>query len=254
MKKEMRSAFDWKARNLALLEGVWEDRDLGKLNPRVFEAMLKTPRHMFVSPFDVEKAYDDKPMSLGYEGSTISQPRVVARMTSLLNPQPEESVIEIGTGLGYQATVLSHLCKQVRTFEVNYKLIPQAEAIRNRLGIENLEICQGIYGKKDYADLVTPEYDGVIVTASMPPNPDHPLFGFLKEGGRLIAPVGGVYGDSERCEVIEFVKIDDSIEIRTILPGFQFVRMEGAYGWTEFYKTVTGPARQDFMERLRVKK
>ena len=160
---------------------------LGKaaLDPRVMEALAKVPRHAFV-PIELRPyAYVDTPLPIGY-GKTISQPFIVAVMTDLLAPRPSDTVLEIGTGLGYQSAILSELAQQVYTIELIEELGRQARQRLARMGHSNVEvrIGNGCHGWPEHAP-----FDRVIVTAApelIPPT----LLYQLKPGGRMVIPAG----------------------------------------------------------------
>jgi protein-L-isoaspartate(D-aspartate) O-methyltransferase len=157
----------------------------GVTDPRVLEAMRSVPRHEFVPPEQVERAYGDRPLPIG-EGQTISQPYIVALMTELLDVQPGEVVLEIGTGSGYQAAVAAQLTDRVYTVEILRQLARRAARTLGRLGYTGIRSrnADGYYGWAEHGP-----YDGIIVTAA----PDHipaPLVEQLKEGGRMVIPIG----------------------------------------------------------------
>jgi len=158
----------------------------GIKNEDVLEAMRTVPRHKFVSPEYLDQAYDNHPLPIGY-GQTISQPYVVAWMTELLDLQPGEKVLEIGTGSGYQAAVLAQLgYVDVYSIEIVPELAESAALRLKELGYDNVRVKQGdgYYGWQEYAP-----FSAIIVTAA----PDHlpaPLFQQLSEGGRLVIPIG----------------------------------------------------------------
>jgi protein-L-isoaspartate(D-aspartate) O-methyltransferase len=156
------------------------------IDPRVLAAMAKVPRQEFVPPDMAYAAYDDGPLPIGH-GQTISQPYIVALMTDLLQPEPEDVMLEIGTGSGYQSAVLSLLVSRVYSIEVVRALADEAAARLKRLGYDNIETrCgDGYHGWPEHAP-----YDGIIVTAAAREIPD-PLIDQLKPGARLIVPVGG---------------------------------------------------------------
>ena len=150
------------------------------------EAMLSTPRHKFVPPAHRAYAYADRPLPIGH-GQTISQPYIVALMTSLLNLDSKSVVLEVGTGSGYQAAILSKICKEVYTIEIIPPLGKNAAAILKEYDNVTVEIGDGYYGWEEYAP-----FDGIMVTAAatyIPP----PLIKQLKPGGKMIIPIGGVF-------------------------------------------------------------
>jgi protein-L-isoaspartate(D-aspartate) O-methyltransferase len=150
--------------------------------------MKKVSRHKFVPPNLLDRAYDDGPLPIGY-GQTISQPYIVAYMTSVIDPKPDNIVLEIGTGSGYQAAVLAEIIDSVFTIEIVTELYRSSEKILKELGYKNV-LCKnadGYYGWKKYAP-----FDAIIVTAAaeyIPP----PLIEQLKDGGKMIIPVGSPF-------------------------------------------------------------
>jgi protein-L-isoaspartate(D-aspartate) O-methyltransferase len=154
-------------------------------NRRVLDAMATVPRHEFVPKSFLAFAYRDEPLPIGY-GQTISQPFIVAFMTEQLNPNPTDRVLEIGTGSGYQAAVLSRLVAEVYTIEIIEPLAKRAKADLERLGYNNVKVLagDGYQGWPEHAP-----FDAIIVTCA----PDHvpqPLVDQLKDGGRMVIPVG----------------------------------------------------------------
>jgi len=189
-------------------EAVYTSSLIGKreLDPRVMAAMGKVPREAFVPPDLKYLAYDNGPLPIGH-GQTISQPYIVALMTDLLQPQAEHTVLEVGTGSGYQAAVLSLLVKQVFTIE---RVAALGEASRVRLqslGYSNIEYCSGngYAGWPEHAP-----YDGIIVTAAASHIPPA-LVEQLKPGGRLVIPVGLPHMPQE----LLLVEKDDAGETHT---------------------------------------
>jgi protein-L-isoaspartate(D-aspartate) O-methyltransferase len=157
----------------------------GIRDKKVLEAMSKIPRHLFVDDHIRDRAYSDYPLPIG-EGQTISQPYVVALMTEALHLQPTDRVLEIGTGSGYQAAVLAEIVKEVYTIEIRKSLADTASRRLIDLGYKNVKVKygDGYFGWEKYAP-----FDAIIITASanhIPP----PLIKQLKEGGRLIIPLG----------------------------------------------------------------
>ncbi len=154
-------------------------------NPAVIQAMNAVPRHEFVPENMRSVAYENRPVPIGY-GQTISQPYIVALMTDLLQPQPGQHVLEIGTGSGYQAAVLSHLVEQVYSIEIVEALAKPTAQLLTRLGYDNVEtrIADGYDGWPQHAP-----FDSIIVTAAISHIPP-PLVKQLKNGGRMVIPVG----------------------------------------------------------------
>jgi len=160
-------------------------RDMGVADRDVLRTMESVPRHAFVPSEYLDRAYGDHPLPIGY-GQTISQPYIVAVMTELLDPDPTDRVLEVGTGSGYQAAILADLVAEVYTIEIVPELCAQAGERLDALGYENVHtLCgDGYYGWEEHAP-----YDGIIVTCA----PDHipqPLVNQLADGGRMVIPVG----------------------------------------------------------------
>jgi protein-L-isoaspartate(D-aspartate) O-methyltransferase len=156
------------------------------IDPRVLAVMAKVPRHEFVSDWYEGQAYDDRPLPIGH-GQTISQPFIVALMTDMLEVGPDDVVLEVGTGSGYQAAVLAHLVQDVHTIEIIPELASAAEERLGRLGYANVRSStgDGYYGVPDAAP-----FDAIMVTAAAQQVPP-PLIQQLKPGGRMVIPVGG---------------------------------------------------------------
>ena len=157
----------------------------GVRNPRVLEAMRKVERHRFIPTDDQAFAYRDGPVAIG-QGQTISQPYIVACMTEVLEPQPSDRVLEIGTGSGYQTAVLAELVAEVYTIENVERLAKQAETILNQMDYENIRLRLGD-GHQGWPEAAP--FDKVIVTAA-PAKLPKVLLDQLKLGGRMIVPVG----------------------------------------------------------------
>ncbi len=154
-------------------------------NPRVLEAMAAVPRHAFIPRHLQAEAYADHPLPIGFD-QTISQPYIVAFMTQAIDPQPSDRVLEIGTGSGYQTAVLARLVAEVHTLEIVPRLARDAAATFRRLGIRNVAVHEtdGSVGWPEAAP-----YDAILVTCA-PRRVPAALTAQLRDGGRLIAPVG----------------------------------------------------------------
>jgi protein-L-isoaspartate(D-aspartate) O-methyltransferase len=166
-----------------MVERDLRGRDIN--DPKVLEVMGRVPRHLFVDKSLQSQAYADHPLPIG-EGQTISQPYIVALMTQIIKIKPGEKVLEIGTGSGYQAAVLAELTDQVYSIEIREKLTRQATERLKELGYEKVHVKygDGYFGWEEYAP-----FDAIIVTCAanhIPP----PLIKQIKEGGRLIIPLG----------------------------------------------------------------
>lgn len=187
---------------------------------RVIDAMNEVPRHEFVPPEYVWLSYDDTPLPIGY-GQTISAPSIVATMTALLELQPGEKVLEIGTGSGYQAAMLAQAEDvEVYTVEIVPELAASAAERLAKLGYEKIHVKQadGYYGWEEFAP-----FDAIIVTAA----PDHlpaPLVKQLKEGGRLVIPIGPAGGYQS---LWKFVNQQGKLKAYNIT-GVRFVPFTGA--------------------------
>lgn len=195
----------------------------GIRDPRVLEAMGKVPREAFVPDAMKTQAYDDRPLPIGKD-QTISQPYIVALMTEALELKGTETVLEVGTGSGYQAAVLAELCHTVYTVERIESLLDNAKNILQDLGYNNIryKVFNGTLGWPEYAP-----YDGIIVTAAAPRIPK-PLLEQLAEGGRVLVPVGDRLGQS----LIKVTRVDRGF-FEKDLGGVRFVRLIGDYGWAE---------------------
>jgi protein-L-isoaspartate(D-aspartate) O-methyltransferase len=175
-------------------EVLYTRRMIGKdaLDPQVMAAMAEVPRHAFVPEHEQHYAYANGPLPIGH-GQTISQPYIVALMTDLLGCGAHARVLEIGTGSGYQAAILSRVVERVYSVELIATLADEAAERLARLGYANVETrCgDGYEGWPEHAP-----YDGILVTAAAPSIPPA-LIEQLKEGARLVIPVGPVYGPQE---------------------------------------------------------
>ena len=190
----------------------------GIAQPQVLDAMKSVPRHRFVPPALIDSAYDDQPLPIG-EGQTISQPYIVALMTEALRLQPSDRVLEIGTGSGYQAAVLSKMVAQVNTIEIKSKLYEKSRIILNINGYDNIT-CRhgdGYFGWPEEAP-----FDAIMITAAVDHIPP-PLVKQLKEGGRLVLPLGSPFGYQN---LVLVTKRGGDVSVRQII-GVLFVPMTG---------------------------
>ncbi len=188
----------------------------GISEPRVLNALLGVPRHLFVPEHLVDRAYDDGALPIG-EDQTISQPYIVAKMTELLDLKGDETVLEVGTGSGYQAAVLAKLVREVYTIEIVPALARTAKERLRRMGYDNISVRlgDGYRGWDEHAP-----FDAVIVTAA----PDHippMLVEQLREGGRMVIPVGTV-----NQYLTLLVKEQDGVREERVIP-VRFVPMTG---------------------------
>ena len=160
-------------------------RSRGVTDARVLTAMERVDRGLFVRDLFAERAYEDMPLPIAC-GQTISQPSVVGLMTQALAPGPRDTVLEVGTGSGYQAAVLSHLCRRVYTVDRHRRLVREAEALFAELGLTNIgaRAADGSFGLPDQGP-----FDRIIVTAAAE-DPPGPLLAQLKIGGIMVVPVG----------------------------------------------------------------
>lgn len=182
-----------------------------RLSQAVMEAMATVPRHRFVPLLQEAVAYENRPLPIG-EGQTISQPFIVALMTDLLDPKPGHTVLEVGTGSGYQAAILSRLVAKVYTIEIVEPLGRQAMQVLAQLGYRNVtaRIGDGYNGWPEAAP-----FDSIIVTAA-PTEIPKPLIDQLKPGGRMVIPAGGSYG-SQHLLLVE-KQPDGTATTRRTLP------------------------------------
>lgn len=198
----------------------YQIRRRGVTDKEVLAAMEKVPRHEFVPDNLKSQAYADHPLPIGY-GQTISQPYIVALMTELLQLKNTDRVLEIGTGSGYQAAILAQIVQEVYTVEIIAPLAAEAKERLERLGFKNVHVlnADGYYGWEEHAP-----YDAIIVTCA----PDHippPLVQQLKDGGRLVIPVGPPGGYQTLWQVI---KEGDEIKKRNVT-GVLFVPLTGEH-------------------------
>jgi protein-L-isoaspartate(D-aspartate) O-methyltransferase len=185
------------------------------LDERVMEAMKETPRDLFIPEYLRYCAYDNGPLPIG-SGQTISQPYIVALMSDLLQPKASDTVLEIGTGSGYQSAILSQLVQQVYSVEIIEELAISARDRLKQLGYTNVAVRNGdgYHGWPEHAP-----YDGIIVTAAAPHIPQ-PLIDQLREGACLVIPLGFPY--SYQVLTVVEKKANGEIEAREIL-GVGFV-------------------------------
>lgn len=164
---------------------MFQLRSRGVTDPRVLDAMERIDRGAFVRGQFADRAYDDTPLPIPC-GQTISQPSVVGLMTQALNVGPRDTVLEIGTGSGYQAAVLSGLCRRIYTVDRHRRLVAEAEVLFRRLGLSNItaQVADGSRGLPEQAP-----FDRILVTAAAE-DPPGPLLAQMKIGGIMVVPVG----------------------------------------------------------------
>ncbi len=196
----------------------------GVTDPRVIDAMRRVPRHLFVDEALRDRAYDDSPLPIG-EKQTISQPYMVAVMSEALALDGSETVLEVGTGSGYQTAVLAHLARRVRSIERVESLAQRARTMIESLGIRNAEfkVGDGSLGWRAKAP-----FDAILVTAGSPGVPE-PLVEQLAPGGRLVIPVG----DRSSQELLRVRRSSNGGTRREELVECRFVDLHGAFGWPE---------------------
>jgi protein-L-isoaspartate(D-aspartate) O-methyltransferase len=204
----------WATERAEMVRSQIATRDIR--DPRVLEAMREVPRHRFV-PLDYrDRAYHDRPLPIGL-GQTISQPYIVAAMTEFLRPEATDRVLEIGTGSGYQAAVVSRLVAKVYSIEIVPELAERAAKTLAELGYANVEVSSG----DGYRGIPSEApFDGILVTAAPDEIPE-PLIEQLAVGGRMVIPVGDFY---QQLTVVE--KTERGITKRAVFP-VRFVPMTG---------------------------
>jgi protein-L-isoaspartate(D-aspartate) O-methyltransferase len=182
-----------------------------ELDERVMRVIGSVGRHRFVPPGLQSSAYENRPLPIGY-GQTISQPYIVALMTDLLELEPSDVVLEIGTGSGYQAAILSRLVNQVYTIEIVPQLADSATMRLRRLGFSNVDVknADGYFGWQEYAP-----FDAIMVTAAASHIPP-PLVQQLKPGGIMIIPVGAAFQTQQLTLVRK--NLDGELTTRQVLP------------------------------------
>ncbi|HII99374.1 MAG TPA: protein-L-isoaspartate(D-aspartate) O-methyltransferase [Methanoregula sp.] len=193
----------------------------GIKHPRILAAMQQIPRHIFIPPPHDRSAYDDSPLPIG-NGQTISQPYIVAVMTELLDPKPEDRILEIGAGSGYQAAILAMLAAEVISIERIPAVAALARSNLETLGITNAKVivADGTLGHPPDSP-----YNGIIITAATPQIPK-PLLDQLDDGGQLVAPVG----DRDIQELVR-IKNSGGRFVETHHGSVRFVPLIGEYGW-----------------------
>ena len=196
----------------------------GVKDERVLSAMVDIPRHEFVPAHSQSAAYADEPLGIG-GGQTISQPYIVAAMTEALQLCGSERVLEIGTGCGYQAAVLSLLSREVYSVECRPELARSAAERLQRLGYHHVHVhCgDGSQGLKEFAP-----YDAILVAAAAPSLPE-PMLEQLNEGGRIIAPVGR----EEHQQLLLLTRLGGAY-VSQHLEACRFVPLLGRYGWKDW--------------------
>jgi protein-L-isoaspartate(D-aspartate) O-methyltransferase len=193
----------------------------GVQDPRVLEAMSRVPRHLFVPSNMSDRAYDDSPLPIG-EGQTISQPYMVAWMTELLEIGEKDTVLEVGTGSGYQAAILCELATRAVSIEKYPELAEAASQRLHSLGYGNIDIHvgDGTMGWPQQAP-----YDGIIVTAGAPSVPN-PLLEQLADGGKLVIPVG-----PPGMQVLTLIRRKGNEYVASEEGTCVFVPLVGKFGW-----------------------
>ena len=195
----------------------------GITDEKVVAAFKKVPRHEFMPQAFIDSAYADHPVPIG-EGQTISQPYMVALMTACLRLKETDKVLEIGTGSGYQMAILLEIAKEVYSVERIKSLADRADALLQQLGYSNfkIKVGDGTLGWEEHSP-----YDVIIVTAASPRIPQS-LVRQLKEGGRLVIPVGGAFGQT----LTVVVRKGKGVTIEEVC-GCVFVPLLGKEGWQE---------------------
>lgn len=215
-------AQDFEAQRAELVEEVRDFTRLvgdGAIRDDVLDSLNTVERHRFVPRGEVPHAYENRPLPIGW-GQTISQPYIVALMTDLLEPEPDDVVLEVGTGSGYQAAILSGLVARVYTIEIIEALAEQGGERLQSLGFDNVttRLGDGYFGWEEHAP-----FDGIIVTAAATHVPP-PLIAQLKNGGRMVIPVGSRF-TTQWLLLIE--KDDDGSIVTRQLTPVRFVPLTG---------------------------
>lgn len=196
-------------------------RARGIRDQRVLEAMSRIPRHLFVPVEYQGQAYEDHPLPIG-EDQTISQPFIIAVSLQALELRGNESVLEVGTGSGYQTALLALLARFVYSIERHARLAESAVSVLEQIGLPNLKVVvgDGSHGIPEYAP-----FDAIVVSAAAPNIPNS-LFQQLAEGGRMVIPVG-----PPQAQELQLVRKQDGRAIIEVLEGCRFVPLVGAEGY-----------------------
>jgi protein-L-isoaspartate(D-aspartate) O-methyltransferase len=211
----------FKMERQAMVEKLIARRGLD--DPRLLAAFDAVPRHLFVPPAFHRQAYQDRALPIGF-GQTISQAYVVAYMTDLLCLHGAERVLEVGTGSGYQAAILSHMAGEVYTIELDPRLARHAQELLSSLGCQNVSyrVGDGALGWPEVAP-----FNGIVVTAFAARVPE-PLLEQLCDGGRVVMPVGSRWAQMLEC----WTRKGNDFECRSVLP-VAFVPLRGELGWKD---------------------
>lgn len=193
----------------------------GIRDPRVLDAMRKVKRHEFVEPAFRDRAYEDTPLPIE-EGQTISQPYMVGRMTTLLDIQPADRVLEVGTGSGYQTAILAELASKVFSIERHLRLLSRARTILEQQGYRNVVLRHGD-GTIGWAEFAP--YDKILITAAAPSFP-RTLFGQLRDGGMMIFPMG-----EKQSQSLMLVERHGEEAVMHEAGTVSFVPLIGREGW-----------------------
>lgn len=210
----------YERRRMEMVRDQLEARGIS--DSRVLAAFRKVPRHLFVSEALRDRAYGDFPLPIG-DQQTISQPLIVAEMTQALELSPDDRVLEIGTGSGYQAAILAEIVFRVYTVERRHSLLMRSRRLFDRLHYHNIvtRYSDGTLGWQAESP-----FDAVIVTAGAPQVPDA-LVRQLAVGGRMVLPVGSQFSQ----ELVKITRDEEGLHTTT-LGGCRFVKLVGEQGWT----------------------
>jgi protein-L-isoaspartate(D-aspartate) O-methyltransferase len=195
----------------------------GIKDPKILDAFRKVPRHLFVSEALRDQAYGDYPLPIG-DQQTISQPYIVAEMTQALEPGENDRILEIGTGSGYQAAILSQIVYRVYSIERIRSLYLKSRSLFDKLRYHNI-VTKYADGTKGWQD--ESPFDAIIITAGAPEIPEV-LVGQLVKGGRMVVPVGNQHTQ----ELIKIYREENKIK-QSNLGGCRFVKLVGEHGWKE---------------------